>query len=721
MFNGARGPLRLDVEMPVTGYFSRQSACHGQTLQLKVSANKGGPVGARILRLRSGDANPAGPGMVFDDVKVLPTFQGVRQNIDIGSYAVLPEVATDGSTTFAVNIQPWLIRPTGAVIAQGSGWCLRLDETGITAQVGEVSVDLPAVLARKYWYRLWLSFDADRQVIGLGCKGIQGPQRPANPTADGYVESDALVTGIKGPTNLAAGLEAGTSEGHFNGRMEHPCLLDSSFDQAPPKNAKVLAFWDTSLGIATQIMTDIGPKAAHGRLVNVPTRALRGSAWRGAHMNWAEAPQDYAAVHFHEDDLYDCGWETSTTIKIEPDWPSGVYLVELTSGAAIDRVPFYVLPPKNSAKRICFLASSFTYQAYANFARRNLDADLRGRMAAWDVPQHNPDDYDIYGFSMYNLHPDGSGHHFSSRLRPVMTMRPGFLTFCDKNGSGIRHFPADTHLLWWLENQGYDFDVVTDEDLDDQGVALIKGYDILLTGSHPEYHTTGTMDALLDYQKQGGNFCYLGGNGFYWRVERNETLPGMLELRRAEVGMRNWGTEPGESYHQLKPTYGGLWRRAGRAPQQLCGVGFSSQGSFTGSYYRVNEAARIGPASGLLDGIDGPKMGDYGLNGGFAAGFELDRADEELGTSVNAVILASSENHDASFTTVPEDVLSPGVSKTGVEFEKLIRSDIVWYPTYWGGQVFSAGSIFFCGALPVNNGKNEVSRLLDNVLKRMLN
>ena len=114
-------------------------------------------------------------------------------------------------------------------------------------------------------------------------------------------------------------------------------------------------------------------------------------------------------------------------------------------------------------------------------------------------------------------------------------------------------------------------------------------------------------------------------------------------------------------------------------------------------------------------------MGDYGLNGGFAAGFELDRADEELGTSVNAVILASSENHDASFTTVPEDVLSPGVYKTGVEFEKLIRSDIVWYPTYWGGQVFSAGSIFFCGALPVNNGKNEVSRLLDNVLKRMLN
>ena len=75
-------------------------------------------------------------------------------------------------------------------------------------------------------------------------------------------------------------------------------------------------------------------------------------------------------------------------------------------------------------------------------------------------------------------------------------MRPGFLTFHDARGSGLRHYPADMHLLAWLEAKGFAFDIVTDEDLDDEGVALIAPYRTVLTGSHPEYHTLGTLDAL---------------------------------------------------------------------------------------------------------------------------------------------------------------------------------------------------------------------------------
>ena len=37
---------------------------------------------------------------------------------------------------------------------------------------------------------------------------------------------------------------------------------------------------------------------------------------------------------------------------------------------------------------------------------------------------------------------------------------------------------------------------------------------------------------------------------------------------------------------------------------------------------------------------------DFGLSGGGAAGFELDRADQDLGTPDNAVVLARSENHN---------------------------------------------------------------------------
>jgi len=35
-----------------------------------------------------------------------------------------------------------------------------------------------------------------------------------------------------------------------------------------------------------------------------------------------------------------------------------------------------------------------------------------------------------------------------------------------------------------------------------------------------------------------------------------------------------------------------------------------------------------------------------------------------------------------------------------------------------GGEVFAVGSITFCGSLPSNDFDNDVSRILDNVLKR---
>jgi len=38
-----------------------------------------------------------------------------------------------------------------------------------------------------------------------------------------------------------------------------------------------------------------------------------------------------------------------------------------------------------------------------------------------------------------------------------------------------------------------------------------------------------------------------------------------------------------------------------------------------------------------------------------------------------------------------------------------------------GGKVFSVGSITFCGSLPYNNFKNNISTLLKNILNNFLN
>ena len=68
----------------------------------------------------------------------------------------------------------------------------------------------------------------------------------------------------------------------------------------------------------------------------------------------------------------------------------------------------------------------------------------------------------------------------------------------------------------------------------------------------------------------------------------------------------------------------------------------------------------------------------------------------------------------------PEDILTNLLSWNGEDFEELIRSDMVYFETQNTGAVFSVGSITFCGSLPVNDGDNNISRLVKNVLNRFL-
>jgi N,N-dimethylformamidase len=297
-------------------------------------------------------------------------------------------------------------------------------------------------------------------------------------------------------------------------------------------------------------------------------------------------------------------------------------------------------------------------------------------------------------------------------------MRPGYLTFDDARGSGLRHYPADTHLLDWLEEHGIRYDIVTDEDVDAEGAALLAPYATVLTGSHPEYHTERSLVAYRGYLAGGGHLVYLGGNGFYWRIGTSPTIPGVIEVRRAEGGIRTWDAQPGEYYHALDGAYGGLWRRNGRPPQQLVAVGFSSQGLFEGSHYRRQPGADDPRAAWILAGVKGDVIGDYGLSGGGAAGFELDRADPRLGTPPGAVVIATSEGHSANFVVVHEEMLGQITTVNGEPVARLLRADMTYVELPGGGRIFAVGSITFCGSLSHNGYDNDVSRILGNVLER---
>jgi N,N-dimethylformamidase len=130
--------------------------------------------------------------------------------------------------------------------------------------------------------------------------------------------------------------EQARSAGHFNGKIEAPCLAAEAIAPADlavllgrPRDFPLLAAWDFAQDIETAFIPDIGPRGLHGRAVNLPARGVTGHLWAGRSLSWCEAPAHYAAIHFHEDDLSDCGWETDLAWWVPTGLPSGIYAARL--------------------------------------------------------------------------------------------------------------------------------------------------------------------------------------------------------------------------------------------------------------------------------------------------------------------------------------------------------------------------------------------------------
>ena len=735
--------------LPIAAYADRLSVRPNETIEFKVSNSTSAPVTTRLVRVISADANPAGPGIVEEAVSASLTkvAEPSQHPVRRGSYARIDaNGALDllASFTLVVTVQPTLIgQRDGAIFslldANGqNAVSLGLSASGrFTATLGanrQQRVELQAPVNDHTWYRLWLTYDAISRLATL----TQQALKLARP--EGSSKTAAATVTIPEPLGadqvLISGMAGDAAHPAFNGRIERPMIFSRALSDAEVAVAAVgepveglVAGWDFSQQISTQQIVDFGPHGLRGTLINAPTRAVTGSTWTGREMSWRHAPQEYAAIHFHDDDLDDCRWPTAYRWTVPPGTRSGAYALRLKAGDHEENVPFFVVPPKGKTTAdICVIISTFTYVVYHNHARPEYLGDPVWRkawdsqVAEWGGYPHNPGGHHEYGLSTYNYHTDRSGICFASWHRPMLNVRMGYITYPypEIRASGLRHYPADTHLLSWLEAKGYSYDVITDWELHHEGHALLKPYRVLMTASHPEYYTREMLDALETYRDNGGRFCYLGGNGFYWKIALSQELPGLIEIRRAEGGIRAWAAEVGEYYNQLDGEYGGMWRRNGRAPQDLVGVGFTAQGNFVGSYYRVRPEARDPRVSWMFEGVRDEKIGDFGLSGHGAAGFELDRTDKRLGTPAHALVVAASENHppEAPWILVPEEQLTHLTTVPGAPAKDLIRADMTFFETPNDGAVFSTGSITFCGCLPANNFDNNISRLLQNVVNR---
>jgi N,N-dimethylformamidase len=741
--------------MRITGYSDKLSAAPGETIKFMVNCELP-TYTADVVRIICGDTNPQGPGVKEKVVRtpVNKAYKGRKQTIEAGSYVTIPSnPILEDLESFSCQAMIWPTTPEKrrqVIMAKfrdrdKSGFALVISERdgsiGLVLGDGQGNEEIittgKPLLARE-WYFVAASYDTKTQQVAL----YQEPLVHYPLAADAAeIRTKTKIKNIgTNPTPLMfaafrSGAGRGKLDGKYNGKIDSPRLANRALNRAememlksgsvptPLKNALV-GSWDFSRDIDSIKVTDTSPNLLHGVVVNLPARGMKGYNWTGEVMNWREAPEQYGAIHFHDDDLYDTGWEVDFALTIPAAMKSGLYAARLRSGDEEEYIPFVVKPAPGKEKKIAFLLPTASYMAYANehlATNAALVELVAGRLAVFDEQSLFLNEHREYGASCYDSHSDGSGVCYSSRLRPILNMRPKHISAIGGSGSSLWQFNADTHITDWLEVMGYEFDVITDEDLHYQGFELLKPYTVILTGSHPEYHSRQMWDAMMAYLSQGGRLMYMGANGWYWKIAYHPELPSVIEVRRNEGGIRTWAAEPGEYYHSFTGEYGGLWRRQGRPPQMLVGTGFTAQGFDISAPYRRLLDSFSPRAAFIFEGIGEDEIiGDFGLIGGGAAGLELDRADRQLGTPPHALVLATSKGrHTDVYLVVCEELLATYPGLGGSENE-LVRADMVFFETPNGGAVWSSSSIAWAGSLSHNKYDNNVSRITNNVLKRFV-
>jgi N,N-dimethylformamidase len=636
-------------------------------------------------------------------------------------------------------------------------------------------------LMRKVWYKAFVSFDARSrqgfiaQVPYVTATNGGHGLSMLHPREDTEAERSFRARGRAAKANAAPFLMAASckqvdcgrsaSGAHFdhlreplalpehthryNGKLDRPRVVSRALDRAgieallsAPRiealsselRGHVVAMWDFAANIADNAaatrIVDLSPNGLDGTGINMPVRGTTGHNWSSHFMSFVHGPQEFGAIHFHDESVDDARWQESFRLTIPDNLPSGVYAARLrVNGESTpeheDYIPFFVRPPRGRATApMALVMSTHSYMAYAN---DNLSVNsVIAQLLTGQVPLLQPGDLLLnqergYGLGTYTSYRDGWGVNVSSRLRPILNMRPKYLHVLSPS---LWQFNADLHLVDWLDHQGYACDILTDEDVHREGVDLLKRYRVVLTGHHPEYVSEQQMDAYHDYQLQGGRWMYLAANGFYWVCVPHPQNPNLIEVRKGDNGTRAWTISPGEYCNAFDGKHGGLWRVRGRAMSKLLGVTFTSFGLTYSSYYRRAPDSELPECRWIMRGVGkNEPIGNFGLVGGGAAGLELDRYDLELGTPHHAYLLAHSEGHSDMFVSVTEESTfnARGYIPGGTgESVPRTRADIVYYKTPNDGAVFSVGSMSWCGSLQHNDYDNNVSRIMQNVINGFL-
>ncbi|WP_324754059.1 N,N-dimethylformamidase beta subunit family domain-containing protein [Roseovarius sp. Pro17] len=750
------------AQQKIFGYANRISVKQGEEITFHANADGATSAKAQLVRLIHGDAHEAGPGYMEEEIAnpVNGSWSVDKHFTQLGNYLTVNDpdnrLAVDGPLSMYCHVWPTLPHRGRRQTIMGrwdtlnkTGYGLGINPDGhLEFWVGDgkevdyVTSELP--LMTKVWYFVGVTWDPASGKATLHQEGVLnrynslvGPVVPYDFRS--HVSQTFRFRQVNKPD--VPFLVGGARDSHalrgffindlYAGKVDRPVIcnrvlarteMDACRGGDKPAEDAILAYWDTAAGYSSDgirnEVVDAGPNGLTATGHNHPVRGMTGWNWNGKDDSFRIDPEQYGGIELHPDAVTDCRWPETNRMTIPNDLPSGIYAIRLRvgpgEGIAEEYIVFIVRSLQPTAK-LCFLVPTASYLAYGNESL-SFNADIIQPMTGQPPVVTDIDvetyEHGEYGLSTYDSFEDGAGVCFTSYLRPIINMRPKYRM---SSMNITWQFPADLSIVAWIAHQGYDCEFITDEDLDREGLDLLKNFNCVITGTHPEYVSERMLDAQEDFVTQGGRLIYMGGNGYYWAIGFDEEQPSCMEVRKLDAGMRAWAARAGEYYLQTTGERSGLWRSRGRAPQKLLGVGMIAEGFETASPYRKMPDAWHRTVSWITAGIEGEIIGDEGLAYGGAAGIEVDRYDLSLGTPPHTKLIAASGGHSDNYVLVTEELLYAYAGLVG-SLDYRIRADVTFFTAPNNGAVFSTGSIGYGQALPASNFDNSAAKMLANVV-----
>ncbi len=629
-------PSHQMVNLPGLHAYAQKSIAAGEEIDFRVSSSV--PYDLSIVQLGADPENR-------DDDPVLKSFnveEPQSQPIHPGSYVHIGNGLPAGQRLSQLTLECW-IRPFNLTGRQGlvtqhdfpesSGIGLFLHQgriafiTGSGGTFEEATLhetDTGLIEAQK-WHHVAATWDGKTKRVYVDGK------------LAGEFAFDGAVRPGRTALRLGAYGSAGLASNFYNGDLAMCAVHDRALGEdqirervvdrglTVVKGNHVLGCWPFSEERGTSVADASAGGRRDGRIINRGTWMIGGPSFDAASIGRHDAEYDPAkdprrghGLRLAADELYDARWEVTHRFRLPPEAKSGVYAGRFDF--RIDGEPkryhttFIVRRPEPRPKApLLVLVSSNTWLAYNS--------------APFPV-NHGPGLINMGTGGLGNSHPSAptyscySDHHGGQPTYKIGMKVPWPAAGPNKTyiGGGYSHLlRGERFLHLWLDKYGYDYDVITDHDLD-RNPEVLDGYKAVLINGHSEYWSARAYDGLDDYLKAGGAALVMSGNTMFWRVSFDDTGE-VMECRKfgKSIGGRA-RAKVGELYHSHDFKRGSLMRFCGYPAWKLVGLTCIGWGGGNFGHYQVdlpdhflfNEPHKIGLQKGDAFGFANRNMGAVG-------------------------------------------------------------------------------------------------------------